>query len=93
MINHRCPATKWTVASAISSLPDTAAFDPFVDFSFLEFPKAADFMGRHMLFAYPPVGDIALDAKIFRYVIDRDPPVFHAMTPCVLITENLVLSG
>ena len=30
---------------------------------------------------FPFVGSIALDAKIFRYFIDREPPVFHTLTP------------
>ncbi len=74
----------------VSSLPGTAAFDPVVDLFFLEFPKAADLVDRHLLFAYPLIGGIAFDAKIFRYFIDREPPIFHALTPCVLVTENLV---
>ena len=79
--------------SMVGGLPGAAAFDPFVDFFFLEFPEAADLVGRHVLFAYPPVRGVALDAKIFRYFIDRELPAFHTLTPCVLITENLVLSG
>jgi len=31
--------------------------------------------------AYPLVSSIAFDAKIFRYFIDREPPVFHTLTP------------
>ena len=80
-MNHRSPATNSTVVSVISSFSGVAAFDPFVDFFFLEFPEAADFVGKHILFAYPLIGGIALDAKIFRYSIDREPSVFHALTP------------
>ena len=70
----------------VGSLPGAAAFDPLVDLFFLEFPGAADLVGGHVLFAYPLVGDIAFDAKIFRYFMDREPPVFHALAPYVLIT-------
>ena len=76
-----------------SSLPDAAAFDPLIDFFLFEFPEAKDLVGRHVLFAYTLVGGVAFDAKILRYFIDREPPVFHALTPCVLIKENLILSG
>ena len=31
--------------------------------------------------AFPLVGSIALDAKIFRYFIDGEPPVFHTLIP------------
>ena len=62
-------------------LPGATTFDPLVDFFFLEFPEATDLVGRHVLFAYPLVGGIALDAKILSYFIDREPPVFFALTP------------
>jgi len=60
-----------------SSLPDAAAFDPLIDFFLFEFPEAKDLVGRHVLFAYTLVGGVAFDA----------------LTPCVLIKENLILSG
>ena len=65
----------------VGSLSGAVAFNPFVDFFFLEFPKATDLVGKYVLFAYPPVGCIALDAKIFRAFIDREPPVLHALAP------------
>jgi hypothetical protein len=65
----------------VSNLPGDAAFHPLVDFFFPEFPQATDLVGRHVLFAYPLVGSIALDAKIFRYFIDREPPVVHVLIP------------
>lgn len=74
----------------VGSLPGTAAFDPLVDLFFLEFPEAADLMGRHVLIAYPLVGGIPFDAKILRYFIDREPPIFNALPPYEFITENLV---
>ena len=74
----------------VGSLPGAAAFDPFVDLFSLKFPESADHLGRHVLFAYPLVGGIALDAKIFGYFFNREPSVFHTSAPCVLITENQV---
>ncbi len=65
----------------VGSLPGAAAFDPIVDFFFLEFPEATNLVGRYVLFAYPLVGGIAIDAKILSYFIDRETPVFFALTP------------
>ena len=72
------------------SLPGAAALNPFINFFLLEFPEAADLVGRHMLFAYQLVATIAFDAKISRYFIDRKSPVFHVLIPCALVTENLI---
>jgi len=74
----------------IGRVAGAAAFDPIVNLFFLEFPETADFMGRHVLFAYPLVGGIAFDAKIFSYFVNREPPVFHAFTPYVVVIESLV---
>jgi hypothetical protein len=65
----------------VGSLSGAVAFNPFVDFFFLEFPKATDLVGKHLLFAYPLLGGIVLDAKILRYFIGREPPVLHALAP------------
>jgi len=68
----------------VGRLSGAAAFDPLVDFFFLEFPEAAYLVGRHVLFAYPPVNGIPLDAKINRNIVYGEPSIFHQSSPLTL---------
>jgi len=57
--------------------PGASTFDPLVNFLFFEFPETTDLVSRHVFVADPLVGSVALDAQIFGYFVNREPPVFH----------------
>ena len=75
----------------MAHLSGAAAFDPLVNLFFFELPEAANLMGGHLFIVDPPIGGIALDAKIFGYFIDREPPVFHNTGTLIIVPRESCL--
>jgi hypothetical protein len=81
---HRASPALWLFAFAGAIFLRPASTHPIVHLGNLEFPEAADAVGRQSLCIDPPVDRVSPDTKMFCNLLDGYPWLSHFRTPSTL---------